>query len=315
MFFKKATLFVVLLAAALNISGMKREREEITQKTSSKKIKLTTPDTDLNKILQLGQRSTQPKKHMRKSTIMLFPKTISHENDAPTITTPVESIKIFINSTKDQKNSFYNAIEEKDLAAVENSLNTGINPNTIFKGTLFLALSQVTQNTECTCKETQPCMAPNTCKEKAIKISTSLLLRGAHLKPNNNDGDYSPLHYAAMETNKLHVQHLLEYGAPIDHKTGETLSTPLHLAVDNGNVETVECLLANGADKDIEDADGSTPLMIVNKNHATPNRNAIIRLLKAPSRNIIIRNTTNPFKFTRNREKTGKTYYNFLLTK
>jgi len=315
MFFKKATLFVVLLAAALNISGMKRQGSEITQKTSSKRIKLTTPDTNLNKILQLGQRSTQPRIKLNEDTITRFPKKINHEDNAPTITTPVESITIFIDQTKDQINAFYNAIEEKDLAAVEKSLNRGINPNIIFKKTLFLALSQVTQNTECTCKKTQPCMAPNTCKEMTIKISTSLLLRGANLKPNNNDNDHSPLHCAAMETNKLHVQHLLEYGAPIDHTAGETLSTPLHLAVDNGNVETVECLLANGADKDIQDADGSTPLMIINENDTIQNREEIIRLLEEPSRNIIIRNTTNPFKFTRNREKTGKTYYNFLLTK
>src|SRR4030095_1074918 len=202
MFFKKATLFVVLLATALNISGMKRQGSEIPQKTSSKRIKLTTPDTDLNKILQLGQRSTQPKETQGKYTIMLFPKIINHEKNAPTIKIPAESIKIFIDPTKDQINAFYNAIEEKDLAAVEKSLSIGINPNIIFKESGFLALSEVTQNTECTCKETQPCIAPNTCKEMAIKISTSLLLRGANPKPNNdNNVDCSPLHFAAMETN------------------------------------------------------------------------------------------------------------------
>src|SRR4030095_686234 len=109
MFFKKATLFVVLLATALNISGMKRQGSEIPQKTSSKRIKLTTPDTDLNKILQLGQRSTQPKETQKNKI-------------------PAESIKIFIDPTKDQINAFYNAIEEKDLAAVEKSLSIGINP-------------------------------------------------------------------------------------------------------------------------------------------------------------------------------------------
>ena len=38
--------------------------------------------------------------------------------------------------------------------------------------------------------------------------------------------------------------------------------TPLHLAIINNHLRTVECLLKNGADLKIRDSNGDTPLLV-----------------------------------------------------
>ena len=54
------------------------------------------------------------------------------------------------------------------------------------------------------------------------------------------------------------VERLCKEGAYVDTQN-DNLDTPLHLAAWKGNSEVVTVLLKNGADKNIENADGKTP--------------------------------------------------------
>lgn len=66
---------------------------------------------------------------------------------------------------------------------------------------------------------------------------------------------------AAYFTCRTLVKALVEAGADVN-ATNQTRTTALHIALRNGNVDTVEYLLEQGADVNAKDEDGSTPLGI-----------------------------------------------------
>lgn len=69
------------------------------------------------------------------------------------------------------------------------------------------------------------------------------------------------LHESVRDGHAEDVNGLLEDGAPINSKN-ECGSSPLHVAAQVGNVEMVELLLLNEANKDALDAEKWTPLYL-----------------------------------------------------
>ena len=91
-----------------------------------------------------------------------------------------------------------------------------------------------------------------------------LLEQGADVRTRDNLG-YTPMIHAAAHGHVDVLQLLSSYGAPVDDKsTGEYFgggSSALHRASTLCKPAAVRWLLENGADPDVRDADGATPLI------------------------------------------------------
>ncbi|GAQ78214.1 hypothetical protein KFL_000090600 [Klebsormidium nitens] len=75
----------------------------------------------------------------------------------------------------------------------------------------------------------------------------------------DDQGGYTPLHYAARNGHQDICRLLLERGAVVDARTPAGRATPLHRAAYGGHVDIVKLLLRHGADPRAKDADGQTP--------------------------------------------------------
>lgn len=94
--------------------------------------------------------------------------------------------------------------------------------------------------------------------ESGHEMITSLLM-----DRNPNSSGYTPLHYAIDRniTQQIIIDLLFNKNANVNAKTSEN-SSSLHLAIYRNDEETVVKLLNNGADLDITDQKGKTPLCI-----------------------------------------------------
>ena len=72
------------------------------------------------------------------------------------------------------------------------------------------------------------------------------------------------LHKAARDGNLKNIQKLIEKGVDINERTTSGNSTALHFAVNNDRTEIVKELLNNGADPNIKDIRGRTPIFSSN---------------------------------------------------
>lgn len=68
------------------------------------------------------------------------------------------------------------------------------------------------------------------------------------------------LHWAAAHDDPAGVQDALAQGANVNIKSPHMQDTALHVAAMNGNVETMRVLLDAGADPNLRNLDGRTPL-------------------------------------------------------
>jgi ankyrin repeat protein len=76
---------------------------------------------------------------------------------------------------------------------------------------------------------------------------------------NQSEGNANtPLHRAIERGDIIELKMLLSNGAYVNI-VGKDGETPLHLAVKNGNVQVIKLLLALGADVNAQDNDGETP--------------------------------------------------------
>ena len=75
-----------------------------------------------------------------------------------------------------------------------------------------------------------------------------------------NQGGFTALHFAAREGHIDAARRLVEGGAEIDHVTAGDQSSPLLVAVINGNYDLARMLLESGADPNILSDDGAGPL-------------------------------------------------------
>ena len=75
-----------------------------------------------------------------------------------------------------------------------------------------------------------------------------------------NQGGFTALHFAAREGHIEVARRLVDGGAEIDHVTDGDQSSPLLVAVINGNYDLARMLLEHGADPNILSDDGAGPL-------------------------------------------------------
>ncbi|MEM9541186.1 MAG: ankyrin repeat domain-containing protein [Cyanobacteria bacterium P01_E01_bin.42] len=83
---------------------------------------------------------------------------------------------------------------------------------------------------------------------------------------------YTALDLAAEKGNIQVIIMLIESGVNVDY-SGE--SSPLHFAISAGNIDAVRVLISNGADLEIEEDDGVTPVLHAIMKHETE----IVKLL------------------------------------
>jgi ankyrin repeat protein len=126
---------------------------------------------------------------------------------------------------------------------------------TTLLGASFLPTRAVGQESQSTTRQ-QIIEALN--KKDAQTVATLAKAHPELYDTKGNDG-MTPLHVAAALGQKDTVQLLLAKGANVNVKSDDA-DTPLHIAAITNNKEVAELLLAKGAAVDAKDAHGRTPL-------------------------------------------------------
>ena len=99
-------------------------------------------------------------------------------------------------------------------------------------------------------------------KDEGRKIMSMLLEAGADVNARDPKSDMTPLVYAACTRGgNQFIDLLLRSGAEINAKVGPSGITALVCAVEMKDAETVKLLIEAGADLDMADNSGKTPLM------------------------------------------------------
>lgn len=96
-------------------------------------------------------------------------------------------------------------------------------------------------------------------------------------------GSETPLHLAAGYNSDLPIViYLIDKGADLNARTAICNSTPLHFAVSLGKTEIVEYLLYSGAQRNICNHEGKTPLEMVGQNSQSAQIKELLTNPKAP---------------------------------
>ncbi len=101
--------------------------------------------------------------------------------------------------------------------------------------------------------------------ESVSRILTLLLEKGADVNAKDKNG-LTPLHVVAEFGSALVLEKLLEKRPDINAQTKTIKETPLFMACTHNNIEIVRTLLAAGANPNIPDKDGDTPLLWLSEN-------------------------------------------------
>lgn len=100
-------------------------------------------------------------------------------------------------------------------------------------------------------------------------------------------GGSTPMHWAADGGHCKVVQYLITNGCEVDVKDTSSLWTPLmRVSAINGNVDVASSLIQAGANVNVKDKDGKTPLMVAVLN----NHESLVRLLLAKGADLTVTN-------------------------
>lgn len=95
-----------------------------------------------------------------------------------------------------------------------------------------------------------------------IVAMEKLLESGDYDATYSDDEGITPLHWAAINNQYAMCKFLIEHGAEVNHKGGDSVATPLQWAAQRCHYYTVNLLLQHGADPLITDAQGYNTLHI-----------------------------------------------------
>uniref|UniRef100_A0AAX7VMA9 Ion transport domain-containing protein n=1 Tax=Astatotilapia calliptera TaxID=8154 RepID=A0AAX7VMA9_ASTCA len=185
---------------------------------------------------------------------------------------------LVLNSCDEQGNvPLHWAVERNKAESCKALLDLGANPNilnTALLSPLHLAVSHghsnlvgVRSSTDCNLKGdlgNTPLMLA--CSLNNCEALSMLLKHGAKLCQQNKLGHFA-MHAAAFAGAKKAMEVILKAGEELGHSAvchmnylDKTKSSPLHLAVRGGNIETIRLCIATGAKVDQQQNDRSTPL-------------------------------------------------------
>lgn len=106
-----------------------------------------------------------------------------------------------------------------------------------------------------------------------IKVKLAIML-GCDLHSLDIHGN--PSIFGHVEHNNLEVMKLcIDYGIDVNYMNFFNHSTPILRAINIGNINTIEFLLENGADPNVYDCDGNSPLSIA----IASKRNDLVEIL------------------------------------
>lgn len=146
--------------------------------------------------------------------------------------------------------SFFKAIKSGDVERVEKLMSEKpllIHARTLFENATGLQLAARTGNN---------------------KMVALLIEAGADVNAKDSSG-IAPLDEAAFNGNVIVADSLLNAGADVNTVGGRHNSTPLHIAAYRGHVGMVKLLLAHGANANLTDSLGETPLILAQENRKT----------------------------------------------
>ncbi|CAH1245678.1 ASB6 [Branchiostoma lanceolatum] len=103
-------------------------------------------------------------------------------------------------------------------------------------------------------------------KERNLKEFDSLLKETSGEKHFSESAGYV-LHHAAYHNLPAWGERLLKHGAKVNYQEPEKEDTPLHRAVENGNLEMVDLLIKYGADINIQNKEGTAPIHVAVSRH------------------------------------------------
>ncbi|NWV76544.1 ASB10 protein, partial [Dasyornis broadbenti] len=107
------------------------------------------------------------------------------------------------------------------------------------------------------------------CAAASIECVRLLLSSGADPEAVSEDG-YRPLHLCKSSDSIECVRQLLQHGASVNSRTEEENDTALHVASRHGLVEHVQLLLHYGAELEVKNKEGQTPLNAACAQHHQP---------------------------------------------
>jgi ankyrin repeat protein len=153
----------------------------------------------------------------------------------------------------------YLATQRGDAKLSEFLLSAGANPNAKTKSGATPVLAALTNDKMVANRSIETI-------ENTMVIVRALLRKGANVNAQDNFGNFT-MYEAEIYLPVEDLQYLIDHGADIDSIDPDDGYTVLHSAVADERVDVVKVLLDHGANQNVHDNEGETPVDIARRNH------------------------------------------------